>query len=143
MQQLFAYHATFALLEELATMTGSDYWDVVAGSMQLLSDGRPIDQGVAAEWSRAVNEVMGYTDRECTEVEAFHICAAWLGDLYRSTGAPELPAVVTEMKSVAPDMIPEHLNGLWRRCCQRASAGEVDVWLRLVRPDGSDDSTAR
>jgi hypothetical protein len=74
-----------------------------------------------------------------TDADAFHLCVANLNQMYRSTGANELATVLADMTSGDTGQTLAHLTEPWRRCCERARAGEVDVWLRLVRPIGKDE----
>jgi hypothetical protein len=53
-----AYAAMFYFLEDLHGRIHSDDIGGLLGGMSLLADGRPADQGVVADWHRAMQRAM-------------------------------------------------------------------------------------
>ena len=53
-----AFKAMFAFLEEYYNRTGSDSVGSLLGSMNLLTDGKPVDIGMWQEWSKCVDGVL-------------------------------------------------------------------------------------
>jgi hypothetical protein len=54
-----AYKAMIIFLEHLYNLTKDDALGGILGSMQLLSDGEPIDRAYWVDWLNAVNKVVG------------------------------------------------------------------------------------
>jgi len=53
-----AFKAMIAFLEEHYNRTGSDSIGSLLGSMNLLTDGKPVDLAMWREWSKCVNKVL-------------------------------------------------------------------------------------
>ena len=53
-----AFKAMIAFLEEYYSRTGSDSIGSLLGSMNLLTDGKPVDLAMWREWSKCVNKIL-------------------------------------------------------------------------------------
>ena len=59
MRESLAYQTMFRFLEERYFRLRSDELGALLGELSLLSDGRPRDTAIAAEWDKAVEQVAG------------------------------------------------------------------------------------
>jgi hypothetical protein len=131
--QLHCYLATFAFLDRLSASMHAEYLQVLVGSMQLLADDQPLDQGAAQEWRQAVHEAGFDAESLCEPHAGLEICRHYLRVLYDATNAPELLDVLTKISSALPGRRPDTFWKLWLACFNDANEGKVDAKLRLYQ----------
>jgi hypothetical protein len=132
------YLAMYAFLD-LLWARKDEGWDELAqmlGSMSLLGDGMPADQGYVQDWDQALEHATGRLRGSFTPAEIYQAMLALLR-IYESRGADdEFKRLIVRLTAAVPANSSPVNPGVWQdwiSCVERAKANEVDARLILVK----------
>jgi len=130
-----AMHAFLNLLWERK----DESWDELAGmlgSMSLLADGVPADQGYVQDWDEALEAATGRKRGSFDPVDIYKAMLSFL-QTYDSRGASdEFKGLIDRLTAAVKVEGTNTVSQVWQdwiMCVERAKANEVDAWLRLKK----------